>query len=225
MISIPYMYALRQNDIGLRRYRTKDLFLHLLIPTLTVIFTVVQLHYFHRRFMESVRQPKPTDQKSQSSRVRFSVATGNHQKMNIPRKQPWKSFFSGVHKRLRSRLRRWFRPSKLVAWRFLEMHMIKAVILTTFTCAISEVCCFNLFLVILSLMSVGINRFLRRVIFRIVTFWVSVLILMKMIYQIKYLDQTQYDYSCVRMHSYLYIDILNIAVFLCKKLVSRTTKQ
>ncbi|XP_041451232.1 piezo-type mechanosensitive ion channel component isoform X3 [Drosophila obscura] len=71
-----------QNDIGLRRYQTKELFLHLLIPTLTVIFTVVQLHYFHRRFMESVRRPKPTDQKNRGSLLTFNLGSNTPQKKN-----------------------------------------------------------------------------------------------------------------------------------------------
>ncbi|XP_034138402.1 piezo-type mechanosensitive ion channel component [Drosophila guanche] len=185
-----------QNDIGLRRYQTKELFLNLLIPTLTVIFTVVQLHYFHRRFMDSVRRPKPTDQKNRGSLLKLNVGSNTPQKALDTYKQSWKVFFSAGYRKLRSKGRKWFRPGKLITWGYLEMHMIKAVILTSFYCAISEVCFFNLFLVLLSLMSVCVNRFLRRVIFRVVTFWVSVLVLMKMIYQIKYLDQSHYDFKC-----------------------------
>ncbi|XP_030240836.1 piezo-type mechanosensitive ion channel component [Drosophila navojoa] len=185
-----------QNDIGLRRYRTKDLFLHLLVPTLTVIFTVIQLHYFHGRFIESLRQPKPIDDTTRSSRARFSMYRSHQQSSKLSGRKSWLSKPRLMYGRIRLKIRRWFRPCKSVAWRFLELHMIKAVILTTFTCAISEICCFNLFLVVLSLMSVGVSPFFRRAIFRIVTFWVSVLILMKMIYQIKYLNHSKYDYLC-----------------------------
>ncbi|KAI8034553.1 hypothetical protein M5D96_012669, partial [Drosophila gunungcola] len=73
---------------------------------------------------------------------------------------------------------------------------MKAVILACFYCASSEVCFFNIFLVIFSLLTVCVNRILRRVIFRAVTFWISVLVLMKMIYQLKYLDQTHFNYKC-----------------------------
>lgn len=203
------MYTLRQNDIGLRRYRTKDLFLHLLVPTLTVIFTVVQLHYFHRRFIESVRQPKPIDDKKQSSRARLNVGNSQYQNTKALRKRSWKSFLKDTYVELRAQIRRWFRPCKLIAWRFLEIHMIKAVVFITFICAISEICCFNLVLVVLALMSVGVNSFFRRVIFRIVTFWISVLILIKMIYQIKYLNHKQYEYFCVRIYIFCHFDFIN----------------
>ncbi|KAH8380161.1 hypothetical protein KR009_009293 [Drosophila setifemur] len=155
-----------QNDIGLRRYQTKDLFLHLLIPTLTVIFTVVQLHYFHRRFMDSVRQPKPTEGLRNDSEISFNVKRSQRNIFSTHR-QSWKVFFSAGYKKIRSKSRRLFRPGKIISWGFLEMHMIKAVILASFLCAISEVCFFNVFIVAMSLLSVCVNRFLRRAIFRI----------------------------------------------------------
>ncbi|XP_058452791.1 piezo-type mechanosensitive ion channel component isoform X2 [Malaya genurostris] len=41
-----------QKDIGLQLYETKQLFLHLVNPTMIVIITVIQLHYCHRKFLE-----------------------------------------------------------------------------------------------------------------------------------------------------------------------------
>ncbi|KAH8312575.1 hypothetical protein KR044_011541, partial [Drosophila immigrans] len=150
-----------QPDIGLRRYRTRELFLHLLVPTLTVIFTVVQLHYFHHRFMASVRNPGPS-----GTRIRFEGSTGPRHK-SLQRSRSWKRFFFMSIRKFRGTYFRWFRSSKIIAWRFLEMHMIKAVILACFVCAIAEVCFFNLIFVILSLLSVCSNRIMRRVVFRI----------------------------------------------------------
>uniref|UniRef100_A0A182PCF5 Piezo-type mechanosensitive ion channel component n=1 Tax=Anopheles epiroticus TaxID=199890 RepID=A0A182PCF5_9DIPT len=41
----------RQEDIGLEIFKTGQLFLHLVNPTLVVIITVIQLHYCHDRFL------------------------------------------------------------------------------------------------------------------------------------------------------------------------------
>ncbi|XP_062548757.1 piezo-type mechanosensitive ion channel component isoform X4 [Armigeres subalbatus] len=41
-----------QKDIGLETYETKQLFLHLVNPTMIVIITVIQLHYCHKKFQE-----------------------------------------------------------------------------------------------------------------------------------------------------------------------------
>ena len=46
-----------QKDIGLEIYKTKDLFLHLVNPTLIVIMTVLQLHYFHKKFLALFEVP------------------------------------------------------------------------------------------------------------------------------------------------------------------------
>lgn len=42
----------RQFDIGLEKFETKQLFVRLVTPTFFVIITVVQLHYFHKDFMQ-----------------------------------------------------------------------------------------------------------------------------------------------------------------------------
>jgi len=39
-------------DIGLEMYEIKDLFVRLLTPTFFVIITVLQIHYFHKDFLE-----------------------------------------------------------------------------------------------------------------------------------------------------------------------------
>lgn len=38
-------------DIGLEIYEIKDLFVRLLTPTFFVIITVLQIHYFHKEFL------------------------------------------------------------------------------------------------------------------------------------------------------------------------------
>lgn len=47
----------RQRDIGLEKYETKLLFLHLFYPTLLVVITVVQLQMFHKTYLEQLEMP------------------------------------------------------------------------------------------------------------------------------------------------------------------------
>lgn len=49
------MKIYRQNDMGLERFDTKDLFVRLVTPTFFVIIAVIQLQYFHNEFMEISR--------------------------------------------------------------------------------------------------------------------------------------------------------------------------
>lgn len=134
--------------------------------------------------MESVWRPRPDDQRESNYK--------NTKKENL-----FNTIIIMVNQKFNSLHRRWCRPTKLIIWRFLEVHMIKAVILAAFICGISEICCFNYILIVLSLTSVIVNHFFQRILIRIITFWICCLILMKMIYQIKYLDQSYYNYTCV----------------------------
>lgn len=47
-----FFFYFRQKDIGLVTYEIKDLFVRLLTPTFFVIITVLQIHYFHKDFLE-----------------------------------------------------------------------------------------------------------------------------------------------------------------------------
>lgn len=52
-----FVFIPRQEDIGLQRFETKDLFLNLVYPTLVVIITVVQLQIFHKKYLETLDGP------------------------------------------------------------------------------------------------------------------------------------------------------------------------
>lgn len=43
----------------MEKYKTRDLFLNLSIPTIVVIMTVLQLHYFHNKFIQMIEPPRP----------------------------------------------------------------------------------------------------------------------------------------------------------------------
>lgn len=116
--------------------------MHLVSPTIIVILTVIQVHYFHKRFIASMNQPtvvKQTDledgdrvrHKSRTSRVtesegmEFVESAGNLIRLFL--------------KRCRRRTEMFFKHFKGVIWRLLELHWIKVVYITAFTCAVSEV--------------------------------------------------------------------------------------
>lgn len=54
-----YVYICRQLDIGMEKFESKQLFVRLVTPTFFVIITVVQLHYFHKDFMELSNPKNP----------------------------------------------------------------------------------------------------------------------------------------------------------------------
>lgn len=118
----------------MERYKTKDLFLHLVSPTLIVVLTVIQVHYFHRRFIESLHQRK-------ASILPHMVHIGDGKPTKTePRgsNEAAKLLVSSL-KRIRKITKHYFIVSKKLFWRFLELHIIKAVYITAFVCAVSQV--------------------------------------------------------------------------------------
>lgn len=129
----------RQTDIGLELYKTKDLFLHLVSPTIIVILTVIQVHYFHKRFIASINQP--TEATSRLADVRHKSRT--YSRVNESEGMEFVESAGNLIKlfliRCRNKAEVFFKHFKGVFWRLLELHWIKVVYITAFICAVSEV--------------------------------------------------------------------------------------
>ncbi|XP_054082430.1 piezo-type mechanosensitive ion channel component isoform X8 [Zeugodacus cucurbitae] len=180
-----------QNDIGLERYKTKDLFLHLVSPTLIVVLTVIQVHYFHRRFIESLHQRRA----SLTPEMKFTKEMGKSLKAERGSNDATKLLVSSL-KRIRKITKHYFIVSKKLFWRFLELHIIKAVYVTAFVCAVSQVCVIHVVFVALCILGCITRSSIQIFISRIISFVVSIIILSKMIYQIGYLTHEDYDVRC-----------------------------
>uniref|UniRef100_A0A0K8W6F3 Piezo-type mechanosensitive ion channel component 1 n=1 Tax=Bactrocera latifrons TaxID=174628 RepID=A0A0K8W6F3_BACLA len=181
-----------QNDIGLERYKTKDLFLHLVSPTLIVVLTVIQVHYFHRRFIESLHQRKP----SLLPDMVYNREMGKPPKTEPRGSNEAAKLLVSSLKRIRKITNHYFIVSKKLFWRFLELHIIKAVYITAFVCAVSQVCVIHVVFVALCVLGCITRSSIQIFISRIISFVVSIIILSKMIYQIGYLTHEDYDVRC-----------------------------
>ncbi|XP_054741446.1 piezo-type mechanosensitive ion channel component isoform X2 [Anastrepha obliqua] len=184
-----------QNDIGLERYKTKDLFLHLVSPTLIVVLTVIQVHYFHRRFIESLQEREVTAESHEERDSQNQVDDRKESKSDGISNDATKLLVSSL-KRLRNITRHYFIVSKKLFWRFLELHIIKAVYVTAFVCAVSQVCVIHVIFVALCVLGCITRSSIQIFISRIISFVVSIIILAKMIYQIGYISHEDYDVKC-----------------------------
>ena len=135
-----YIYF-RQTDIGLELYKTKDLFLHLVSPTIIVILTVIQVHYFHKRFIASINQPTEATSRLADDHVRHKSRT--YSRVNESEGMEFVESAGNLIKlflaRCRNKAEVFFKNFKGVFWRLLELHWIKVVYVTAFICAVSEV--------------------------------------------------------------------------------------
>ncbi|XP_017047863.2 piezo-type mechanosensitive ion channel component isoform X2 [Drosophila ficusphila] len=206
-----------QNDIGLKRYQTKDLFLHLVSPTIIVILTVIQVHYFHKRFIASLQQQpatggsvqqKPTETTALEpapSKRRGSAASLRRSQGPSAEAAPGATtdFETSVRDLVRISFRKIknkseyiFKNFKDVFWRFLELHIMKAVYIAAFICSVSEVCVLHIVFVGFCVLGATSRKAIQVVISRLISFIVTIIVLSKMIYQIEYLSHSQYNVVC-----------------------------
>ncbi|XP_033236589.1 piezo-type mechanosensitive ion channel component isoform X8 [Drosophila pseudoobscura] len=213
-----------QNDIGLKRYQTKDLFLHLVSPTIIVILTVIQVHYFHKRFIASLQQQpaaagaagaggsaqqKPTETtalEAAPSKRRGSAGSLRRSQGPSGEAAPGGAttdFETSVRDLVRISFRKIknkseyiFKNFKDVFWRFLELHIMKAVYITAFVCSVSEVCVLHIVFVGFCVLGATSRKAIQVIISRVISFIVTIIVLSKMIYQIEYLSHTQYTVFC-----------------------------
>ncbi|XP_025418980.1 piezo-type mechanosensitive ion channel component-like isoform X9 [Sipha flava] len=204
-----------QLDIGLEKFETGELFVRLLTPTFFVIITVVQLYYFHKDFLAisdiksrgtSIVKPSKPGNSSESD----SDKESSNSSISLTEKcRPRSSFISErqsfkIFKNLpKVKLRSFFKIFKTflsyiieLAWLYAELHMIKIILLCVMFLAVYEVCLVHFVLVALVTISLVFNSRIQSIIIYIISVYVSILLLTKMIYQIEYIREGRWNVTC-----------------------------
>ncbi|XP_050528332.1 piezo-type mechanosensitive ion channel component-like isoform X3 [Daktulosphaira vitifoliae] len=209
-----------QLDIGLETFETGELFIRLLTPTFFVIITVVQLYYFHKDFLAiydiksrgtSIVKPSKTNDEfsySDSENATDSNETAE-EKENRIRRLARSSFISERHsfkifKNLpKINFSTFFKIIKRylyyiieLTWLYAELHMMKIILLCVMFLAAYEVCVVHFVLVMLVTISLVFNSRIQSIIVYIISVYVSVLLLAKMIYQIEYIREGTWNVTC-----------------------------
>ncbi|XP_050433590.1 piezo-type mechanosensitive ion channel component isoform X6 [Adelges cooleyi] len=207
-----------QLDIGLEKFETGELFIRLLTPTFFVIITVVQLYYFHKDFLAisdiksrgtSFRNADNdflgSDSEKEVSDSSESALDNEYRKRRLARqsfiseRQSFKVFknlpkfnFSSFFKILKKFL------SQIIelTWLYAELHMIKIILFCVMFLAVYEVCVVHFALVVLVTISLVFNNRLQLIIVYIISVFISVLLLAKMIYQIEYIREDTWNVTC-----------------------------
>ncbi|XP_030554837.1 piezo-type mechanosensitive ion channel component isoform X8 [Drosophila novamexicana] len=215
-----------QADIGLKLYKTKDLFLHLVSPTIIVILTVIQVHYFHKRFIASLQQQPasggaqgnaaaaaqqkrtetgaleapPLKRRGSASSLRRSVGPTAEGVTGVATTTDFETSVRDLvrisFRKIKNKSEYIFKRFKTVFWRFLELHIMKAVYIAAFVCSVSEVCVLHIVFVGFCVLGATSRKAVQVVISRLISFIVTIIVLSKMIYQIEYLDHSQYSVTC-----------------------------
>jgi hypothetical protein len=194
--------------LGLETYDAKELFLHLVTPTLIVIITVVQLHYCHEKFLEFSEIPEPPqDDVSKTSSVAYGTFpmsratddeddiedTDNTDFLNEIRiRKLSRQEIHGFIKRLVNKILIFIEISLL----FFEIHFYKIMMLCTFLLAVRGVELLHFSFVILGVMGLRAKTESQFLVTRVASLVSSILLITTMIYQVEYIDQSNYEANC-----------------------------
>ncbi|XP_018407088.1 PREDICTED: piezo-type mechanosensitive ion channel component [Cyphomyrmex costatus] len=200
-----------QMDIGLEIYEIKDLFVRLLTPTFFVIITVLQIHYFHKDFLEVTN----IDRLGPESSFR-RASLGYSPSLNIPESSPAEITLTEDEKHTTYTLKQLKHMSKLerkallqkvtkylvnfynYIWLFLEIHMQKIVFISFILLCINDVCAINFFFVVAVVIMINFRRNIQINSINAMAAIISLLMVTKMLYQIKYINHNNWNVNCTR---------------------------
>ncbi|XP_032012098.1 piezo-type mechanosensitive ion channel component 1 isoform X1 [Hylobates moloch] len=212
-------------DLGLEQFSVSELFSSILVPGFFLLACILQLHYFHRPFMQLTdmehvsppgmrlpcwthrqdavsgtpllqeqQQQEEEEEEEEPRDEGLGVATPD-QATQVPegaakwglvaeRLLELAAGFSDVLSRVQVFLRR-----------LLELHVFKLVALYTVWVALKEVSVMNLLLVVLWAFALPYPRF-RPMASCLSTVWTCVIIVCKMLYQLKVVNPQEYSSNC-----------------------------
>ncbi|XP_025225517.1 piezo-type mechanosensitive ion channel component 1 [Theropithecus gelada] len=210
-------------DLGLEQFSVSELFSSILVPGFFLLACILQLHYFHRPFMQLtdmehvsppgrrlprwahrqdavsgtplLQQEQQEEEEEEGPRDEGLGMATPHQATQVPegaakwglvaeRLLELAAGFSDVLSRVQVFLRR-----------LLELHVFKLVALYTVWVALKEVSVMNLLLVVLWAFALPYPRF-RPMASCLSTVWTCVIIVCKMLYQLKVVNPQEYSSNC-----------------------------
>ncbi|NXN95996.1 PIEZ1 protein, partial [Rhinopomastus cyanomelas] len=204
------------SDLGLEQFSVSELFSSILIQGFFLLACILQLHYFHHPFMqitdvEHIRpaaQPPchiPRPEEVHGSRLFRAAPTADYARADdsdsasqgtgvLPSK------WGLVLERLTVLVRTFsdmLTHGQVFLWRLLELHILKLVALYTVWVALQEVSLMNFFLVLLWAFAMPYCRF-RHMASCLSTIWTCIIIVCKMLYQLKIVDPRKYSNNCTQ---------------------------
>lgn len=191
-------------NLGLRQHTKASLLLELLTPTAFSIVIVIQLHFFHRPFMAMIDLRVKSHSTSHQSAARGAVEPHNQPSSSQqqegaepsetpqePRPSTQKSFLVAALIRIVN----FYNDLTVFLWRVGELHMLKLVNLTLICVVLYQVCAINAVIIILLGISMP-SRVLQRALSYCFLIWSSLVILSKMIYQLRFVQADLFQHNC-----------------------------
>lgn len=183
----------RQNDIGLKSFDAKQLFLQLLVPTIVVIITVMQLHYCHKRFLQASAVPESSEEQetveedSDKEDENFGDTT-TESETKKQRIKKLREASTTIYRKLLEFLE--------ITLLFIEIHAYKALTVLLFFLAANSTELLHLPFVVLGVVGLKVKPNVQFMITRIASLIAALLGTLTMVYQFKYIDSSKFESDC-----------------------------
>ncbi|KAG8144214.1 hypothetical protein E2320_001317 [Naja naja] len=172
-------------DLGLEQFSVSELFSSIFIPGFFLLACILQLHYFHQPFMhitdlECVISPGKGEISGRQELLQAEGGKGEDPEPTDDADASSEDILGCI---------------QVFVLRLLELHILKLVALYIMWVALQEVSVMNLLLVVLWAFAVPYSRFCHMA-SCLSTIWACIIIVCKMLYQLKIVNPQDYDKNC-----------------------------
>uniref|UniRef100_A0A8C1E0Q9 Piezo domain-containing protein n=1 Tax=Cyprinus carpio carpio TaxID=630221 RepID=A0A8C1E0Q9_CYPCA len=192
----------RLRDIGLEQFDTIELFAQILLPAFFLLACILQLRYFNCDFLSLTNLQTVLTR----NRINRCVKIVRHTNtihicpLDIMTKlRKWLVVMDRVHE-LTLRAVLWLWRVQELCWRILELHSFKLVSTGIIWVCVQEVSLMNLLFLVLWTFALPYSR-LRPLAFNVSSVWACVIVVCKMMYQLKIIKPSEYSSNCTGLSS------------------------
>uniref|UniRef100_A0A8C2F651 Piezo-type mechanosensitive ion channel component n=1 Tax=Cyprinus carpio TaxID=7962 RepID=A0A8C2F651_CYPCA len=200
-------------DIGLEQFDTIELFAQILLPAFFLLACILQLRYFNCDFLSLTNlqtvltrnrinshahnnntTPEHRESKEQVNRPETQQYPPPRSATRLPAVNQWLVVMDRVHE-LTLRAVLWLWRVQELCWRILELHSFKLVSTGIIWVCVQEVSLMNLLFLVLWTFALPYSR-LRPLAFNVSSVWACVIVVCKMMYQLKIIKPSEYSSNC-----------------------------
>ncbi|CDS37826.1 protein piezo2 [Echinococcus multilocularis] len=180
--------------IGLEQFDSAELFDRLMMPVAFMVVIILQMHYFHKPFLEISSLDRYRDRNEQE-RLRVNQPASSSSPQNYTESLETQSNFledfHSVFNIIASSICRFINTSRTVAWRFAEVHWMKVVCLLVMLSVIKEVTITNIIPVIIMVVCFPFP-YLHGFLVTFIFCFTGLQIVMKMLFQLDIVSDLDY---------------------------------
>ncbi|XP_063293700.1 piezo-type mechanosensitive ion channel component 1 isoform X1 [Pelobates fuscus] len=198
------------SDIGLEIFSVSELFTSILIPGFFLLACILQLHYFHKPFMQITDLARVSPQEcapyhdngnpkvGEDLAGACSIEEGQECVEEGSTNEGPLSKWDLVTQRLTVLFYKFselLHQVQVFLWRLLELHILKLVAVYSVWVALQEVSVMNFLFVVLWAFAMPFSRF-QHMTSCLCTIWSSIIIVCKMLYQLSIVNPLEYSSNC-----------------------------